>query len=142
MWYSRRVQKLRKSDRRHFEDVCRRLREQLHLEHWRCDYRFTDKDEDAIASYNCPKSLGNRRVWIDIHKPFWEYDGDEQLRTLIHEHVHAILSPYEQALVTAISEMHPSDKPWATHLVRSGMAEIVTDHLEAVLYDLLHSRIP
>jgi hypothetical protein len=140
VWYRSRVQKLTKRDRKRFDDVCRRIRGALHLEHWRVEYRLTSKDENIAACCYLPPT-GYRRVWIDIHKGFWEATGESQLRTLIHEHVHALLSPYDQAGKELIQRLHASDQELASTLHRNAASEQVTDHLESVLFDLLRDRL-
>lgn len=134
---------MKKNDGKEFDRVCALIRQALHMEHWRCEYEQEcenpEHGDDANATCFAPP-LGNRRVWIHIKKPFYEdSSAEQQRRTLIHEHVHALLSPYDQASVEVRDLLHRSDRDSASFLFKAA-SEGVTDHLEAVLWDLLRER--
>lgn len=134
------MKKLRKQDRARFDAICEVIRETLHLEHHCARYTFSTEDESGThASSNM--LLSGRRLWIEIGKAFWGLTAEEQVRTLIHEHIHVVVMPYDQSVFYVVKNSHESDARWADAMV-SKTREHVTDHLECVIFDLMKGMIP
>jgi len=123
---------------RRFDEVCREIRRIFHLEKWRSDYDIDAKSEDgAFATTYTPEV--NKRIWIDFRPEFWEADGKEQLKTLIHEHVHCILCEYTQLVQYLEQDLGKKESEYVERM-RQIASEHITDHLEAVIYDLINDR--
>ncbi len=138
------MKKLRKQDRDALEVVCTMVKERLHIEHWRCYYSFEkascDDTETQKSAAQCRLYPDNNRICICFFDGFWEYNAEEQLHCLIHEHVHAVLQPYSQLVGVLLKDLS-TDGKWLTGKWERQTSEHVTDHLEAVLYDLLKDKL-
>ncbi len=130
---------LKKSEKARFDSTCREIRTALKIDHWRTSYNFCkENDGDAAARYHVYDN--GQYVCITIFPAFWCDDAEWQLRALVHEHVHAVLSPLTQTYNSFVDLVHPSDRPG---FVRAfGHAdEQVTCHLEGIVFDLLKDRL-
>ena len=116
---------LRKSERRRFEDVCRKIREALHLEHK--DYRYDFVHKEGKAEAGTRTMYQGWYVRMEIYPHFWETSTECQLRTLIHEHIHVCLVPFQQQVDFVVGRLHTTDKELAEQAVTSGL-EITVSH--------------
>lgn len=138
------IKPLKKSDKERFDCICEEIRKYLHVEHWKHFYEFTDdNDEDSdgrgtLAVFHPQKG---RRIHIEIQKDFWTIGYEEQIRTLLHEHVHVMQNGYlfvEREIVRLAC--HSSEwKNWDERFNHEN--EQSTDHMEAILFDLLKERL-
>ena len=132
---------LKKSDRKRFDDLCIEIRRNLHILHFRPDYLFAKEshDEKYVVGRYHTHDAGDYADF-SIYDGFWRGNYEWQLRVLIHEHVHAVLSPITQWYNGACTRLHPSDKDLLKDdFIRTD--ERVTHHLEAILFDLLKDRL-
>lgn len=130
---------LQKSERKRFDHVCDVIRKSLHLEHKDCKYIYsTNKKTTAEAAARSSAEGWYLRIYI--YPRFWEVSYEEQIRTLIHEHVHICMIPYDQQVNHAIEWMHEADKRWAESSTVKG-CELAVCHLESVLFDLLRHKL-
>lgn len=130
---------LRKSETRRFESICRLIREALHLEHKDCHYRFSN-DQETQAEASCHSSRHGWYLRIVIHPRFWGLNAEQQLRDLIHEHIHVCLIPLDQKVQHAANYIHDSQRQICEEMMNDGV-ELVVAHLESVFYDLLKDRL-
>jgi hypothetical protein len=133
--------KLTKKHRRRFDDICRTIREVLHIEHWESKYTIKSKqpeDRSTLTAQNQCYAEG-RRIWIVIFPYFYGLESNEQLRTLIHEHIHATMNPYNQVVGKIMDWSHDSDRRWV-EMIETKVNENLTDHLTSVIYDLIYDR--
>lgn len=135
------MKKLRKQDRHRFDSVCEKIRETLkltaHREHY--SFRKVADDNDSVVGRCHIHEVGDF-CSITIYDGFWEMDGKDQLKVLIHEHAHAVLAPLTQAYNMACGQFHPSVRDQVKDLYLMA-DERVTHHLESVLYDFLRSSV-
>ena len=129
---------LKKSDRRRFNEICKLIRQTLHIDHWRTSYIVDAKADGTAAATYYHYDEGDY-ITIYLRPFFWQEDDAEwQIRALIHEHCHAVLCPMVQAYNAIPS--HPSDSQGAKSIF--GLAnERVTCHLEAIIYDLIRDKL-
>lgn len=126
-----------------FDKTCTIIRKALKIDHWRHSYildaREDEENEDAAATYWHYDE--GEYIAIYVRPGFWnDEDAEWQFRALIHEHVHAVLSPCVQAYNKISDRMHESDTSMAKTLYGHAN-ERVTCHLEAVLYDLIRGEL-
>ncbi|PQO47387.1 hypothetical protein [Blastopirellula marina] len=124
-----------------FNSVLQAVAEALHLEHWEARYTQEDtqpEDRPNLLAVNRCVSEG-RRLWIVFYPALYECDGEEQLRTIIHEYVHALHNPYVQVIGQMIDWSHEADRRWS-EMIETKMNEHVTDHLTSAIYDLIKDR--
>lgn len=131
---------LRKSETKRFAQICKTIREALKIDHWRCSYHVNAKEDgSAMATYHTYDE--GEYITIYFRPMFWTDDDAEwQMRALIHEHVHAVLSPLTQAYNKICGRLHESDCVLAKDIYQLA-DERATCHLEAVVFDLLKGKI-
>ena len=133
------MRKLTKKDTKRFEKVCRIIREALHLEHLEQIYELNGKSKgNCIATTNiCAYGW---RLYITIRPPFWQSEFEQQIRYLIHEHVHVALHAYHQATDRVKDTwVAPHCTSQVDDVTRTG-AEIAVEHLTEVFLQLLKPR--
>jgi hypothetical protein len=135
---------LKKSERWRFDDICRKIRTLLDLEHWKVFYEFSahhDEDNQGRGTLCCFHAQIGRRIHIEIGDEFWKLCANDQVHSLLHEHCHAMQNGYlfvEKEIVNRA--IHNSEwRQWHDRFTHAN--EQYTDHLESLLYDLLKDKL-
>ncbi len=131
------MEPLAKTDDR-FGSVVYEVRDALQLD---MEIEYFDTHEyggDRVADCSCKNKKGR----IQLYDEFYECEWCEQMRTMIHEHVHFIM--WEYMMFT--SDVVDSSRVACAR--RTVWSEYADEHLEAVvanitevLYELLESRL-
>lgn len=118
--------------------VCDVVRTKLGLDAIHCIYQQGDR-KDARAD-----TLIVWEGWVCIiqfHPSFFKIDLQSQLHTIVHEHLHAMMLPMEQAVLTVEHNyVAKQDRKFVSrHL--STAREITVDHASLPLLRLLEPHI-
>lgn len=122
--------------RKRFDEVCDIIREALHVEHWEARYDFEKNEKGSNAYAEQKMYCEGRRIWIVVYDHFWGLATKEQYTTLIHEHIHAVMIPYDQMVHRMVDWSHETDRRWSNDVTDKGREHVV-DHLTSVIYDLI-----
>lgn len=124
--------------KKRMEDICAEVRKILHIDDWRYNYFFAKKPEDnSDSSAQCFQYDKNERITIGFYDCFFDYEEVEvQLKVIIHEHLHAIMTPFMQ-INKNITRTQSEDTIFFVRNWHSTVEERVVDHLESVIYDLI-----
>lgn len=113
----------------------------MHLDHLERTYRFPNKQAGEGSKAYATVFESGWRLQITLQPEFWEQeDFFQQVRWLIHEHVHVALHPYHQACGTINDQWVAPHNSTQVQEVERQAAEIVVDHLTEVFYRLLEDR--
>jgi hypothetical protein len=133
---------MRKLTRNNIFPVLKKIRKHLHLEHWEHSYEFPEEqpeDRPNLLATNFTYYEG-RSLLIRIYPKLFSLELEHQLRTLIHEHIHALMNPYIQVIDEFIEMCHVSDRRWM-EMIENKLNEQLVDFLTSVLYDLLKEKL-
>ena len=122
--------------------MCEAIRETLHIEHWDAIYSFepSAEDNDRYDAFEHGRGEG-RDIRLTFCRGFWDKPSYEsQLKTLIHEHLHSLMQPYDNAAALVGQWSHTADKCWVEQTCNLGKEHVV-DHLAAVVFDLVKERL-
>jgi len=137
------VRSLKKDDPKSFDRVNARVRSFLHLDHIEIEYIIHDEpDEDDPEMFACrTMHTQGSSCKIEYYPKFWNVGADRQLRIIIHEHVHTVMTLHDQSVYKIIRDgLHSADQPMAeAYMINT--KEHVVEHLEGVLYALLKDKI-
>lgn len=129
---------IHKNETKRFNVLCEKIRKVLHLEHKDYKYEFTNDDTKADAGTRTQTNGWYIRMYI--HPPFWKLTYTQQCMTLLHEHIHVCLIPFQQQVDRMLDAMHSYDKEHFEVSMVKGL-ELSVTHLEEVFYSLLSDKL-
>ena len=134
----RKIEKPKGETSKHLQDVCSVIRKALHLDHLEQRYTIIDEDTSHASSwiYN-----DGWRLNIKMYNSFWEQEGEQQARDLIHEHIHVALHPYHQAFTTIRDGWVAPHNSKQVEEIDTKAGEMAVDHLTSALFDLLEPQL-
>ena len=133
------MRKVTKKNTKQLEEVCRRIRQTLHIDHLERTYEVNGKVYGNSVATTTVSGYG-WRLFITLRPSFWKAEFDQQLRYLIHKHIHVALHAYHQATDRVYDNwVPPHCRSQVDEVTRTG-AEIAVDHLTEVFYQLIKPR--
>lgn len=130
---------LKKEELSRLGDVVDQIRALLHLEHHSSQLDLCGENENGTSAA-CEVYHQGWSVHIKLFDPFWKLEPHEQVAALIHECVHAALTPFHQSVIYFIGRLSPGDKEVADAMCTNGL-ELAVCHMERVLFDLIKDKI-
>lgn len=124
-----------KAGRLRLEAVCKVVREGLGLGSIPYVYDYPKEANTSLAVAFIPEAGWS--LWIKFYPKFWRLSLNDQLHTIVHEHIHVTMIPLMQTIL--ISPDYKKDKVYKDRVYRAD--EIVTDHLVIPLFTYLQPQI-
>jgi hypothetical protein len=99
------------------------------------------EDDNGRSDANMITTFNGWYIRCEIGKRFWNLTWENQIRALIHEHVHACMIPYDQQVDWALLKTDGEEKRKMLDEVCNRGRELAVAHLESVFFDLFHDKL-
>lgn len=107
---------------------------------FRAEFEFPDEDDGDNAFACCSIFYTGWKCAMEFYPMFFQRPLELQLHTVVHEHVHLLTHPLEQAVLRYQRQMSEASANQLGEAVVVGR-EIMADHATVPLYRLLHPHI-
>jgi hypothetical protein len=133
---------LTKKDKKLVLQVCDIVREHLGIGAIGCEYEFYPKHE-KLETMTLAASFVFRSGWyllIEFYDAFFKGSLERQINTIVHEHLHVAMQPFDQILIRMEDMLLKKHRPLFEENIHVAR-EIVVDRLAAPIAKLLEPHL-